>query len=163
MSGKVGYQLSVPPNDMKFGGRFELQSVTGNNFLQEKPDKTLFFGAGNEGLQLRIVKGLSGVNTVSLESTKYHGWYLRHQNYVIKLNELDNTELFKQDSSFSIEDLANGQYRFQSLNHPLHYIRINGNQLNISQIDNSEASYLTSCFKTTRYVNGKSKWLFMFL
>jgi len=73
----------------------------------------------------RMVRGLYGGNTVSFESKNYPGYYLRHQEFRIKLHRPDGSDLFRQDASFMVvpglADLSGKS--FESVNYPGHYIR----------------------------------------
>ena len=49
----------------------------------------------------KLVPGLCGVKgSISFESIKYPGNFLRHQNYLIKLHKEDSSDLYKKDASF---------------------------------------------------------------
>ncbi|TDC42179.1 AbfB domain-containing protein [Micromonospora sp. KC213] len=50
--------------------------------------------------QFRIVTGLAGTGTVSLESTSNPGYYLRHKNYEIWVERNDGSTLYRNDASF---------------------------------------------------------------
>jgi GH43 family beta-xylosidase len=50
--------------------------------------------------QFRIVTGLSGTGTVSLESANFPGRYLRHRNYELWVEAGDGSAQFRQDASF---------------------------------------------------------------
>ncbi|THV41817.1 family 43 glycosylhydrolase [Glycomyces buryatensis] len=50
--------------------------------------------------QFRIVTGLAGSGTVSLESANYPGYFLRHKNYEVWVERNDGSSLFKADASF---------------------------------------------------------------
>ncbi|MCD0443383.1 family 43 glycosylhydrolase [Glycomyces sp. A-F 0318] len=54
--------------------------------------------------QFRIVAGLAGSGTVSLESANYPGHYLRHRNYEIWVEQGDGSSLFRSDASFHRRD-----------------------------------------------------------
>ncbi|MGC9539768.1 family 43 glycosylhydrolase [Streptomyces sp. UG1] len=51
--------------------------------------------------QFRMVTGLAGSGTVSLESTSNPGYYLRNRNYEIWLDKSDGTTGFKNGASFT--------------------------------------------------------------
>jgi hypothetical protein len=76
-----------------------------------------------------VSRGLSGTDdSVSFESVNYRGHYLRHQNYEIKLQRNDHSELFRRDASFIWRDnppLVAGEtsVSLESVNFPGHYIR----------------------------------------
>lgn len=73
----------------------------------------------------KIVKGLSGGNSVSFESRGFPGNYLRHQDSRIKLHRPDGTDLFRKDASFKmVPGLADASWNsFESVNYPGYYIR----------------------------------------
>jgi hypothetical protein len=50
----------------------------------------------------RVVPGLAGDGTVSLESVNYPGHFLRHQGFRIKLHADDGSQLFRDDASFHV-------------------------------------------------------------
>ncbi|GIJ46032.1 hypothetical protein Val02_29180 [Virgisporangium aliadipatigenens] len=50
--------------------------------------------------QFRVVTGLSGSGTVSLESTNFPGYYLRHRNFEVWVEKSDGSAAFRADASF---------------------------------------------------------------
>ena len=50
--------------------------------------------------QFRQVTGLAGSGTVSLESTNFPGYFLRHKNFEVWLERNDGTAAFRNDASF---------------------------------------------------------------
>ncbi|HEU5470925.1 MAG TPA: family 43 glycosylhydrolase [Actinophytocola sp.] len=50
--------------------------------------------------QFRIVSGLSGAGTISLESANFPGYFLRHRNFELWLDRNDGSALFRGDASF---------------------------------------------------------------
>jgi len=75
--------------------------------------------------QFRIVTGLTGSGTVSLESTNFPGYFLRHKNYEIWVEKNDGSALLKADASFyrrgGLADAAG--VSFESLNTAGRYLR----------------------------------------
>ncbi|MEV0392075.1 family 43 glycosylhydrolase [Polymorphospora rubra] len=75
--------------------------------------------------QFRIVTGLAGAGSVSLESTNFPGHYLRHRNYEIHLERDDGSALFRADASFvrrpGLADSAG--ISLESGNFPGRYVR----------------------------------------
>ena len=73
--------------------------------------------------QFRIVTGLAG--GVSLESTNYPGYYLRHRNNEVFVDRNDGTAQFRSDASFTrragVADPAG--VSFESVNLPGQYLR----------------------------------------
>ncbi|MBD2438582.1 AbfB domain-containing protein [Nostoc sp. FACHB-110] len=72
-----------------------------------------------------LVSGLANSNCISFESRTNAGYYLRHQAYRLKLNQNDNTDLFKADATFCPKaGLADTTaVSFTSFNYPTYYLR----------------------------------------
>jgi GH43 family beta-xylosidase len=82
--------------------------------------------------QFRIVTGLTGSGTLSLESANFPGYYLRHKNNEVWVEKDDGTALFDADASFfqraGLADTAAG-VSYESYNFPGRYIRHYNNLL----------------------------------
>jgi hypothetical protein len=76
--------------------------------------------------QFRIVPGLAGSGTVSLESANHPGYYLRHRDFEVWLERDNGSAAFREDASFhrrpGLADTASG-VSFESLNYPGRYLR----------------------------------------
>ncbi|MET9436674.1 family 43 glycosylhydrolase [Streptomyces sp. NPDC006551] len=76
--------------------------------------------------QFRVVAGLAGTGTVSLESANFPGYYLRHKNHEVWVEKNDGSATFKNDASFhrrpGLADTAAG-VSFESYNYPGRYLR----------------------------------------
>ena len=59
---------------------------------------------------------------VSLESVNGPGYFLRHRDFVIRLDPADDSPLFLQDSAFCQEDVGSGAIALRSVNYPDRYI-----------------------------------------
>lgn len=91
----------------------------------------------------KVVKGLWGTDTYSLESVEQPGYYLRHQNFVLKLHKATPDELFKKDASFKTWQ-SNGDENmvsFESINYPNHYIRHQNFKVFLQKMDRNKALY----------------------
>jgi hypothetical protein len=75
--------------------------------------------------QFKIVAGLAGAGTVSLESTNFPGYYLRHRNQELWVERNDGSAVFRGDASFTRRaGLASGSgVSFESQNLPGQYVR----------------------------------------
>ncbi|MCC8246992.1 family 43 glycosylhydrolase [Saccharothrix luteola] len=84
--------------------------------------------------QFRVVTGLNGSGTVSLESTNFPGYYLRHRNHEMWVERNDGSAVFRADASFHRRaGLASGSaVSFESTNFPGQYIRHNGTTVNLT-------------------------------
>jgi hypothetical protein len=72
-----------------------------------------------------MAPGLADSQLVSFESVNYPGHYLRHQDFRLKLQKSDGSQLFRQDATFKLgPGLADGSWSsFESINYPGHFIR----------------------------------------
>jgi hypothetical protein len=86
--------------------------------------------------QFRMRPGLTGTGTVSFESVKFPGYFLRHANYDFQLVRNDGTAQFAADATFrQVAGLADSTWSsFQSYNHPDRYIRHYAYQLRLDPI-----------------------------
>lgn len=97
--------------------------------------------------QFRIVPGLAGGGTISLESTNFPGYYLRHRGYQMWVERNDNSTVFRGDASFhrraGLADAAG--VSFESSNVPGRYVRHNSYDLNLQAVstasDRADATY----------------------
>ncbi|MFF7484621.1 family 43 glycosylhydrolase [Streptomyces luteogriseus] len=75
--------------------------------------------------QFRVVPGLTGSGTVSLESANFPGYYLRHRNFEVWLEKNDGSTQFASDAAFrqraGLADPAGVSY--ESANYPGRYVR----------------------------------------
>jgi GH43 family beta-xylosidase len=98
--------------------------------------------------QFRIVTGLAGNGTVSLESANYPGYYLRHRNFEAWVERNDGTALFRNDASFQrragLADAA--AVSFESANFPGRYLRHSSNLMYVQAVstatDRADATYV---------------------
>lgn len=91
--------------------------------------------------QFRIVPGLAGGGTVSLESTNFPGYYLRHRNFEVWLERNDGTTTFRNDASFfrraGLADSA--AVSFESSNFAGRYIRQSQSMLYVQAASDATA------------------------
>lgn len=90
--------------------------------------------------QFKPVTGLAGSGTVSLESTNFPGYYLRHRNNELWVERNDGTSLFRNDASFTQRaGLAmSSATSYESLNFPGHYIRHSNGLLYLQAIADAQ-------------------------
>ncbi|MFF5362626.1 glycoside hydrolase family 43 protein [Streptomyces scabiei] len=86
--------------------------------------------------QFRMRPGLTGTGTVSFESVKFPGYFLRHANYDVQLVRYDGTAQFAADATFrKVAGLADPAWSsFQSYNHPDRYLRHYAYQLRLDPV-----------------------------
>ncbi|UBU11010.1 family 43 glycosylhydrolase [Nonomuraea gerenzanensis] len=87
--------------------------------------------------QFRIVGGLAGGGTVSLESANYPGYYLRHRNHEAWVERRDGSALFSSDASFVRRGglVGSGTVSFESVNFPGYYVRHRAGQVWVERDD----------------------------
>jgi GH43 family beta-xylosidase len=91
--------------------------------------------------QFRIVTGLSGSGTVSLESTNFPGYFLRHRNHEGWVQQRDGTSLFNADASFYRRGglAGSGTVSFESVNFPGYFLRHRAGLVWLEQNDGTTA------------------------
>ncbi|GAA3464969.1 family 43 glycosylhydrolase [Saccharothrix longispora] len=89
--------------------------------------------------QFRIVTGLAGSGTVSLESANFPGYYLRHRDFQVYVERNDGSAVFRGDASFTRRaGLANGAaVSFESQNHPGYYLRHANSRVVVNQVSDA--------------------------
>lgn len=90
--------------------------------------------------QFKVVTGLTGSGTVSLESTNFPGYYLRHRNNELWVERSDNSTLFRNDASFSQRaGLADSSaVSFESVNFPGRYLRHSNGLLYLQAVSDTQ-------------------------
>jgi hypothetical protein len=85
-----------------------------------------------------VQKGLAG-SCSSFQSRNFPGFFIRHQNYRLKISKYENTELFRRDATFCIgPGLADANASsFESFNYHGHFMRHSNFELSIQQSDGS--------------------------
>ncbi|MFI2717535.1 family 43 glycosylhydrolase [Streptomyces collinus] len=99
--------------------------------------------------QFRVVPGLAGSGTVSLESANFPGYYLRHENFEVWLRKNDGSAQFASDATFrqraGLADPAGVSY--ESYNYPGRYVRHWEYLLNVQAVstatDRADATFYT--------------------
>lgn len=97
--------------------------------------------------QFRVVPGLAGSDTVSLESASHPGQYLRHRNFELWVEPDDGSALFSEDASFhrrsGLADAAGAS--FESYNYPDRFIRHSSDLLYLqpieTELDRADATF----------------------
>ncbi|MGN9766482.1 family 43 glycosylhydrolase [Micromonospora sp. SD12] len=89
--------------------------------------------------QFRIVAGLAGAGTVSLESTNFPGYYLRHRDFALYVEQNDGSALFGGDASFHRRSglAASAGLSLESQNFPGRYVRHRGGLLHVEAMSSS--------------------------
>jgi hypothetical protein len=103
-------------------------------YVEEIHDKI-----GEKDATFKLVPGLAGKGT-SFESVNYPGYFLRHENFRLKLAKLTDTKLFREDATFYfVPGLASSEaVSFESFNFPKHYIRHFNFELWVNPFDGSD-------------------------
>jgi len=133
-----------------------LQYITSYNY----PTYYVFVDVSNEAFinttpyQFKLVyPGRTGqVGTVSFESVDQPGFFLRHYNYLLYLEDASNPRnpaIFDLDATFNERDHVwyTDTISFESVNYPGYFIRHQNYRLKINQNDDSELFHLDASFK----------------
>ena len=92
--------------------------------------------------------GLAGGNTVSLESTNFPGYYLRHRNWEVWVERNDASSTYRADASFAQRTgLSNSAgVSFEAINYPGQYLRHSGGLLYLRTVTdatgNADATFV---------------------
>merc|ERR1711959_639799 len=98
----------------------------------------------NEDFQFVMIAGLADRQKVSFESVNFPGYFIRHQEFRVKLQENDGSELFSADATFEMVqpnaecDRGQGFFSFRSVNFPDRYLRHKNYELWLDERDDSE-------------------------
>ncbi|MEV0898792.1 AbfB domain-containing protein [Actinoplanes sp. NPDC049802] len=88
-----------------------------------------------------IRSGLANHGCVSFESVNFPGYYLRHRNFQILLERIDNSELFRQDATFCPLTIRSGAALvLRSNNYPSHYVVADDQWLRIAETSAERAT-----------------------
>ncbi|MFG1677570.1 family 43 glycosylhydrolase [Micromonospora sp. NPDC049282] len=89
--------------------------------------------------QFRIVPGLAGGGTVSLESANFPGYFLRHRDFALRVERDDGSALFDGDASFHRQSgLADDAgFSLESQNFPGRYVRHRDGLLYVETVTSS--------------------------
>ncbi|HEX8614901.1 MAG TPA: AbfB domain-containing protein [Telluria sp.] len=72
----------------------------------------------------RVVAGLADASCYSLRSRNYPNSYVRHQNFRVRVDPHDNSDLFKRDATFCARPgLGGNGVSFEALSMPGHFLR----------------------------------------
>ncbi len=119
---------------------FSLQSYNDSNHFVRHRDflgeiTTISSDLDKKDATFKIVSGLADSKCISFESINYPKYYLRHEDFRVKLNEYSDDELFKKDATFKkVEGLAKTSgASFESYNYPGYYIRQKDSHLYIEE------------------------------
>ncbi len=100
--------------------------------------------------------GLSNDTCYSLESKNYPGFFLRHENFRIKLAKNDGSQVFKTTATFCARTGLNGDgsaISFESADWPGYFIRHQNFALSIVKDDGSNIAKGDSSFKASTVGN----------
>ncbi|WP_436529319.1 AbfB domain-containing protein [Actinoplanes sp. HUAS TT8] len=126
---RVGTQVTLPLADhpdhrvrhRNFLGRIDAIGASSNAADRADSVFTVRTGLGNSGC-------------VSFESVNYPGYFLRHQNFVIKLNRQDPSDLYAQDATFCPVTIRSGAALvLRSTNYPKRFVTESDGRLYLSE------------------------------
>ena len=88
----------------------------------------------------KLVTGLAGSGAVSLESTNFPGYYLRHRDNELWVERNDGSTLFRNDASFTQRAglAAASAVSFESVNFPGRHIRVSNGLLYLQAVSDAQ-------------------------
>ncbi|MEY9872055.1 hypothetical protein ABH931_001529 [Streptacidiphilus sp. MAP12-33] len=132
----VGYTTSSGTGSLTPGSRVSLQATTacctsdyvshdsGDDKVVISPVTSSSSATTKADASWIVHRGLANSSCLSFESANASGQYLRHYNFELYLQPLDDTATNAQDATFCPTTGHNGQgYSFQSDNYPTKYLR----------------------------------------
>jgi hypothetical protein len=93
---------------------------------------------------LTVVEGLADEECFTFRDED--GNYLRHFDYRLRFDEEDDSDLFRNDATFCIEQETPGGVRLSSKNYPAHVLHRRGSELYIDKPDGSDEFTADSSF-----------------
>jgi hypothetical protein len=153
----LGKVRPILPSEINFEEIGFLQSENYNQYyIDSKADLSAWIDFGRRDA-FRIVKGLAGGSTVSFESVRQPGHFLRHENALLWLHSLSQTDLFKNDASFFVEENENGFFHLRSFNFPDLFVRHQNFGLKLQKDDGSALFQKDKSFKFVLLANKEGK------
>ena len=140
-------EVFTPQNqELKVGQRLRFRSVNfPNHYISRLSNGRVAISSSAPDKDWIVRAGLAGKG-FSLESQS--GGFLRHRNYQVWVDPESSADLYKKDSSFTIEQGAAGKgISFKSVNFPSHSLRHAGYNLWIHAHDGSQLFSLDSSFE----------------
>ncbi|HEU4325582.1 MAG TPA: family 43 glycosylhydrolase [Roseiflexaceae bacterium] len=97
----------------------------------------------------RIVQGLASASCYSFESTSQPGFFLRHYDYRLRLDQNANTSQFRADATFCARPggADRSGVAFESYNFPNYYIRHKNYELRVEPFENSTVYQSDATFR----------------
>ena len=139
-------QVIPPKLELKVGQRLRFRSVNyPDYYISRLNNGRVAISNSATDKDWIVRRGLAGKG-FSLESQS--GGFLRHRNYQVWVDPQSNADLYKKDSSFTIEHGAAGKgITFKSVNFPSFSLRHDRYSLWISHNDGSQLFALDSSFE----------------
>jgi Alpha-L-arabinofuranosidase B (ABFB) domain len=124
--GVIDSELVVPLGRFQSIRSFNFNAyLRHRNFLGELTTVTSSLDRADATFQ--IVPGLADGNCISFRSSNFPDYYLRHQNFRIKLDRFANDTLYRDDATFcvkpSLAGVGDPWVSFESYNFPGFYLR----------------------------------------
>jgi hypothetical protein len=90
-------------------------------------------------------RGLADARCISLESVNFPGWFMRHQNFVLRLQPRDSSRLYEADTTFCPQAAgSDGDFLLRSVNYPDRYLTASDTRVLLSRIPATAAQRFRS-------------------
>jgi len=102
-------------------------------------DKSCYIGGSCSNKIIKVVEGLAGGGTVSLQSASNSNMYFRHKNGLLYLESNDGSDLFKWDASFGpVAGLSDpGKTSLHAVNYVQGFLRHKDGRIHLDDWDGS--------------------------
>ena len=136
---------SVLATELQIGQKIRLRSVNyPNHFISRLSNGRVAISDSGTGNEWIVRSGLAGTG-FSLESVT--GGFIRHRNYQAWVDSQSNSDLYRKDASFTVEQGAAGQgITLRSVNYSGHTLRHSGYNLYIHRSNGSDLFKKDSSF-----------------
>lgn len=107
-----------------------LESKAYQGYKIAETKSVCFASINDKPIRFEIVEGIKtcenkNLTLVSLESVDMPGYFIRHQNYNIKLHPYpENDDLFAKDATYILTKNTDGTLSFESYNYRNHFITV---------------------------------------
>ena len=140
---------------VSIGKVYEFQSVNYKTYsIKNIANGLVYIKPQSEGVKhFKVVRGLAG-SGVSFQLEDNKNMYLRNQGFILKALPNDNTPLFKNDATFTIEKGLTGEdgtVSFKSFNYPTRYLRHQNSQLKLHINSKSKLFTLDASWSPKEY------------
>ncbi|MDY7084859.1 MAG: AbfB domain-containing protein [Actinomycetota bacterium] len=88
-----------------------------------------------------VRRGLASAGCFSLEAENHSGFFLRHRDFVLRLDRWDSSQLYQKDATFCTRQARGGRaLALESINYPGYFLQAGGSGVRLLRVDNASAT-----------------------